>query len=175
YQPDTRRIARGFATVDDTRSNSFGMSDVLLGSRAPEAGATPARWRDVKMTPSAGVYQNGDAIGLVWENYQLKPDGADVKYRVHITVEPVVGSGLQNLSARIKSAFGNNELGRAIGQGTVEIDFPRNVPARAVTVEAMTVDIGKVIPGKYMMTVEVTDLVSKKKTERSLEFRVVER
>ncbi|MEP6765481.1 MAG: GWxTD domain-containing protein, partial [Gemmatimonadaceae bacterium] len=54
YQPVTRRIARGFATVDDARSNAFGMSDVLLGSRAPESSAAPARWRDVKMTPSAG-------------------------------------------------------------------------------------------------------------------------
>ncbi|MEP6779973.1 MAG: GWxTD domain-containing protein [Gemmatimonadaceae bacterium] len=173
YQPDTRRIARGFATVDDARSSTFGMSDVLIGNR-PLDSSSPTRWSDVNMTPSAGVYHVGDPISLVWENYELKPDGADVKYRVHITVEPVVGSGLQNLSARIRSAFGNNELGRAIGQGTVEIDFPRAVPAHAITVEALTVDLGKVIPGNYRITVELTDLVTKLKTERSLEIRVVE-
>ena len=174
YQPDTRRIAKGFVNISDARSSAFGMSDVLLGSRAPELTAAPARWRDVKMTPSAGTYKSGDPIGLVWENYELKSDGADVKYRVHITVQREVGSGLENLSARIRSAFGNNELAQGSGSGNVEIDFPRSAPARPVTVEAVTVDIGKVIPGKFTLTVEVTDLVSKKKTDRVLQFRVVE-
>ena len=174
YQPDTRRIARGLIALDTARSTGFGMSDVMLGTRLSESTATPERWRDVRVQPSAGTFRVGEAIGILWENYELKTDGGSVKYRVHINVNRDAGSGIANIAARIRSAFGNRILGQSNGNGDIEIAFPRNAPARNITVEAMSLDLGSVPAGKFHLKVEITDLVTGKKTSRTTEFFVVQ-
>jgi hypothetical protein len=123
--------------------------------------------------PSNGVFREGEPIGLVWENYDLQSSGSDVKYRVHINVSRYIGSGMENLAARVRSAFGNNVLGDANGRSNVDIEFPRTAPAKAVTVEAVTVDLGAAPAGRFRIVVEITDLVSGKKTQRNLEFETV--
>ena len=174
YQPDTRRIAKGLVNVDPVRPKGFGMSDVLIGTKPAEAATVAERWRDVKMQPTFGTFHVGESIGLVWENYELTPLNGDVKYRVNITVEPISGEGLGGVVARVRSAIGNALLGQSsTGKNTIDVSFPRTAPAREVTVESMSLDMGTAKPGVYRLKVEVSDLNSQAKTVRITQFEVV--
>ena len=174
YQPDTRRIARAIVNVDEARPTGFGMSDILIGARPAESSTPPERWRDVNIQPSFGTFHVGEPIGIVWENYELKGENGDVRYQVSINVERSAGTGVSGFIARVRSAFGSTVLGQAKGDGNVEMSFPRTAAVRPVKVEAMTLDLGSPSPGTFRLRVAITDLVTKKKTERVTQFRVIE-
>jgi len=110
---------------------------------------------------------------LVWENYDLQPNGTDVRYSVHINVSRFIGSGYENLAARIRSAFGNNVLSDVNGRSNVDIEFPRTGPARGITVEAVTVDLGNAPAGRFRIRVEDHGFSVRRKAERNLEFVTV--
>ncbi|MEP6765482.1 MAG: GWxTD domain-containing protein [Gemmatimonadaceae bacterium] len=185
FQPDTRRVARGIVAVDPARPTGFGLSDILFGSITSTADKSANRWRDVKIKPSVGLYKVGESIGMVWENYELARAGNEVRYNVSITIAPVpdawdkaAGKTFdeptppKGIVARIRSAFGNTELGQSNGKGFT-VTFSRTAEARSVIVESMTLDLPKGKPGVYDLKIEVTDSVSGLKSSRLTQFQVV--
>ena len=185
YQADTRHVARGIVAVDAARPTGFGLSDILFGSITSTSEKSAERWRDVKINPSVGLFSVGEPIGLVWENYDLARVGSEARYNVAITIAPIpdewdkaAGKTFDKpkpptgIVARIRSAFGNALLGQSNGKGFT-VSFARNVAARDVIVESMTLDLPKGEPGVYDLKVEVTDLVSGLKTSRVTQFQVV--
>ncbi|MEP6779974.1 MAG: GWxTD domain-containing protein [Gemmatimonadaceae bacterium] len=173
FQPDTRHIARGVTSVDQARSTGFGMSDILIGTK-PDEGVIAQRWRDVKMRATYGTFNEGDAIGMAWENYQLMPSKGDVHYTVNIVVQPIEGGGVKGVVARVRNSISNAVLGQSKESGgVINVTFPRNSPAKDIVVEAMSLELGSAPIGLYELRVEVTDDVSKAKTFRVTQFQVV--
>ncbi|MEP6779292.1 MAG: hypothetical protein ABJC26_05325, partial [Gemmatimonadaceae bacterium] len=172
YQPDTRRVAHGDFSVDPTRPTGFGMSDILLGTKLTESSSNANRWSDVKIEPKSGTFRVGELIGLLWENYRLTDDNGSVRYKVNIDVRSAEGGGIKGIVARVRTALGAT-LGQAKeNSGTIVVSFPRTAPAREVTVESMSLDLGIAKPGVYQLKVEVVDAVSGNVTSRVTQFRI---
>ncbi len=172
YQPDTRRIARGTLSIDTARPTGFGISDVLLGTKLAESSHAAARWTDVIIQPVFGTFRSGEVIALLWENYQFATDGGNVRYNVNIEVKPRVANGVKGIVARVRSALGAT-LGQAKeNSGVIDVSFPRVAPAHEVTVESMSLDLGKAPKGVYELKVQVTDAVTGIKTLRVTQFRI---
>ena len=133
FQPDTKRVAHGSFSVDPTRTDGFGMSDVLLGEKLAESNAGASRWSDVKIEPKFGTFRVGEPIGLLWENYKLADDKGSVRYKVNIDVRAAEGTGIKGLVARVRTAVGTT-LGQGREKsGTIVVSFPRTAPTRDVT------------------------------------------
>ncbi|MEP6765483.1 MAG: GWxTD domain-containing protein, partial [Gemmatimonadaceae bacterium] len=172
YQPDTRRIAHGVLSVDAARPNGFGMSDILLGEKLSESSGNASRWSDVKIDPTFGTFRVGEPIGLLWENYKLTSDNGSVRYKVNIDVRSAAGGGIKGIVARVRSAFGATLGQGKENSGTIVVSFPRTAPARDVTVESMSLDLGTAKPGVYQLKVEVVDAVTGTTTSRVTQFRI---
>lgn len=173
-QADSRRGARAMTRLEPVNGVGFGMSDVLLGSKPELRGgvALPTRWRDIAITPSAGSFARGSAVGLLWEMYDLRPTDGASAYRVAITVERADRAGAAGVAFRVL-----DNLGRAIGraQGSRDrftIAFDRQAAARAELVEYLSLDMTQAPVGTYRLRVEVTDLATRQKTARDTEFRM---
>ncbi|MDQ6611073.1 MAG: hypothetical protein M3Y64_01460, partial [Gemmatimonadota bacterium] len=68
-------------------------------------------------------------------------------------------------------------LGQTLGRdakntGAVATSYPRAVPARDILVDNMTLDLSQSPVGDYTLTLEITDLVSKKVTSRTSTFSI---
>jgi hypothetical protein len=68
------------------------------------------------------------------------------------------------------SAVGRN----ARGNGRVRLTYDRQAPAAPVAVEYLTLDLGQAPAGRYRLAVEVTDLVSVKRTVRESAITILE-
>jgi hypothetical protein len=70
----------------------------------------------------------------------------------------------------VKSAVGISSRGR----DEVSLSYPRETPAQPVDVDYLTLDLGTAPPGRYTLSVEVTDLVNHVRTERQSAITIVE-
>jgi hypothetical protein len=172
-QADSKRAARAMARVDPESSTGFGISDILLGNKPePREGSAPRRWSDVAIEPGIGTYAKGASIGLVWELYELAAREGSSRYRVSIAVERADRSAVGSFAGRFVDG-----LGRAIGRQQVSRDkmsiaFDRTAAAVPIQVEFMSLDLSDASPGEYRLRVDVTDLVSGRKTSRTTRFAV---
>jgi hypothetical protein len=145
---------------------------VLLADSVGSSGL-PARWSDLAVAPSAGRVRRGRDIGLVWETYDLGADSTrSSEYSVEIGLVRTDGSRLGRAVARVLSGT----LGRGEGRGRddrVAVSFDRRVPARPVTLDYLTLDLGDLAPGQYRLTITVTDVVRNVSAESVRELVIV--
>ncbi len=172
-QADSRRAARAMTRINPESTIGFGMSDILLGDKpSPRAGSAPKRWGDVTIEPGLGVYDRGAPVGLLWEMYDLAAREGSSKYRLAVTVEHIGGNTAGRFAARLLDGLGRT-LGREqVSRDKLTITFDRSAAAAGTLVEFLSLDVSDSSTGSYRLRVEVTDLVSGKKTSRTTEFRI---
>lgn len=176
FQPDAGRGARGASRIEMVPEKGFGLSDLLVAARvSPHPGETPARWTDFDIRPNFGRVHRGQPFGLLWETYDLAPrDGSD-NYDVAITIARKKSSGgVGGFFARIVGGVaGAVGLSRATTD-SVTLQYPRRTPASRVAVDYVTLDVGNAPPGRYVVTVTVTDKVSGRQASGERAITVLE-
>ena len=178
-QPDAMRGARALGAVRTGSGSGFAMSDVLVAARVlPRQGSSGegggARWSEFNIVPNVGTFHRGESVALLWETYALQAKNGGSRYRVAVTLERVRKRGAAAFAARVvggaASAVGRN----ARGNGRVRLTYDRQAPAAPVAVEYLTLDLGQAPAGRYRLAVEVTDLVSVKRTVRESAITILE-
>jgi GWxTD domain-containing protein len=173
-QPENGRGARAVGALALTRTTGFGLSDVLIADSVATSGGLAMRWSDLAVAPNAGRIRRGRDIALVWETYDLAADSTNSsEYSVEISLVRTDGSRIGRAIARVIGGT----LGRGEGQGRddrVAVSFDRRVPARPVTLDYLTLNLGGLDPGQYRLTIKVTDKVRDASVESTREL-VIER
>lgn len=174
-QPDSRRAARAVMLVPADSLRGFGVSDLLLADQMETRG-TPSRWRDVRLTPNAGVISTGASIGLVWELYDFADSAGTSRYRVAVDVRRIDDrKSVKRLVGRLIDG-----LGRTFAQSTpssasndhLEFSFDRAVRAAPVLLEQFSVDLSEFPPGRYRLRVESRDLGTGRAASRSADLLI---
>jgi GWxTD domain-containing protein len=168
------RATAAFRANDDERTgftlSGFGMSDVLLATRADEGRSTPVRWSDLTVTPLVGAAIHGTPLWLVWENYDLQNDNGAVKYAVTIALQRTQ-SATGRLSAQIVSRLAGS-VGVERADDRVTLSYERNMPYTTTRVDNVSLSLGDTPPGQYTLTITITDKTSGKSTSRTAQLEV---
>ena len=138
------------------------LSDVLAADRAAPRDSVFARWTDFYIEPSAGRFEPGDPVALLWEIYNLRPDSTGMaRYTVElrITVSDIERHGV---FARIMGGIADAIGLSALGDDEVSLSYDRVVQTDGsdVQVEYLTIDLRDAAAGTYTITITVTDAVS---------------
>jgi GWxTD domain-containing protein len=165
-QPDGVRGARALGRVSVRGETGFGASDLLVAERvAAREGVATRRWRDLIVAPNAATFRRGEPIGLVWETYGLQPsaDGG-AHYRVLVTLERRFGSKASAFVANVVSgvAGATGLSAKENDKGRAALRFERSAPATDVALDWLMLDVGNASPGRYRVSVEITDVESKR-------------
>lgn len=172
-QADSKRAARAMVRMNPEVGVGFGMSDILLGDKpSPSGSAAPRRWSDVTIEPGLGGYDKGASIGLVWEMYELAAREGSSKYRVAIAVERTDRTAVGSFAARLVDGLGKAVGREQTARDKLTISFDRSAAVAPIHVEFMSLDLSSTSAGSYRLRVDITDLVSGKKTSRVTGFTV---
>jgi GWxTD domain-containing protein len=175
-QPDALRGARASSRLEIVADDGFGMSDVLIARMIePRAGTEGSRWSEFRVLPMTGVLRRSEPLALLWETYALSADSGANRYRVSITIQQRETRGaLARIGAAIvggvRAAVGRESR----GDGRVTLTYDRDLPATPVALDYLTVDASALEPGGYTVTVEVEDVVSKRRASRSNTLAIIE-
>lgn len=173
---DTSRAARTTNIVDATlapasglTAKGEGLSDILLGTNAEMRGSG-RRWSDVDITSIVSSIPKNSPLAIVWENYELGQKDGTAQYDVAITLSRE-RSTVGKIAAKVTGALATAARIEQRGDN-VTISFDRNVPYAAAFADAITVSLQDTPPGKYQVTVSVTDRVTKQVLTRSRAFTI---
>jgi hypothetical protein len=175
-QPDALRGARAASRLEIIPGQGFGVSDVLVARMIePKAGASGARWSEFRVMPMTGVLRRGEPLALLWETYGLESEDSTSRYRVSITIDQQDRPGaLARLGAAIiggvRAAVGRSSR----GEGRVTLSYEREVPAGPVALDYVTIDASGLDRGAYTVTVEVEDLLAKRRLTRASDLTIIE-
>jgi hypothetical protein len=175
-QPDALRGARATSRLELLADDGFGMSDVLAARMIePKPGSTSSRWSEFRVLPMTGVLHRTEPLALLWETYALAADSGVNRYRVSITIEQRDRrSGIARLGAAIvggvRAAVGRSSR----GEGRVTLSYDRDVPVSPVALDYLTIDASRLDRGQYTLTVDVEDLVAKRRIARSSMITIVD-
>ena len=166
-QPQTMRGARAIDRLILPRERGYGMSDVLLAHRVLPREGDAQRWSDFVVVPSAGRFKRGQQVGLLWETYALEQQDGGSRYKVVVTLERTRREGAAGFALQVLSGAGQ-VVGRkaSASGGKVSLSYDRQVPARPAAVDYLTLDLGAASPGRYRLTVEITDQATQKTTSK---------
>ncbi len=137
------------------------MSDLLLG-RMVTAPSNAGRWTDLEIHPVRDTIP-GDSLALVWESYELAADSAgSVTYDVELRLEPTA-LARRGIFARVVGGIGDVLGLTAEGDEVAVLAYRRTVPARSdgAYVDAVTLDVSTLSPGRYVFAVRVTDATAR--------------
>ncbi|MBL0173301.1 MAG: GWxTD domain-containing protein [Gemmatimonadaceae bacterium] len=160
-ETDALRLARVIRDVTGFPTAGFGISDLLIGTgiTAP-ANEDAARWSDYRLAPITGnALRVGRPVDLLWEVYAPTAREGNVQYRVSISVQRVERAGLTGVVARLGGRV-RNAVVRSVGTDKVAVQYDRTAAVRAQRTESIRLDLGSARAGRYLMTLEVTDLNS---------------
>lgn len=175
--PSSARAGRATGTVladSDVQPGfsreGFGLSDLLLATSVAQQPAPGARWRTAGAAPLAGPARRGSELTVVWENYDFAQDSGVARYTVTLTVARNRSSG-GRIAAQVLGALASvARIDRQEDRYVVSYD--RRVAHRAAFVDQISIGLGETPAGSYTLTIEVTDLVSGKKTSRTTSVRI---
>jgi GWxTD domain-containing protein len=162
----------------------FGMSDVLVGLAPPEAMAVdaplPARWRDAAVQPLAGALGPArERVTLVWETYELAAREGSVAATVTVTLRREDTRRArrdqppQDLDATVVGPLASTAGVRA-GRDALTVSYELRGAATALRTDQLTLDLRRVPPGTYRLTVAVRDGHSGRATARETALRIEE-
>lgn len=168
-----QRIQTGRDTATMFAPRGFGMSDVFVATRAEPKRATGLlRWRDFDVAPVLGAMTRQGTLDIVWENYEFGDRNGQAQYHVAITVQRE-RSAAGRIAAQIVSAV-TGAVGVSRRDDRVILSFDRTGPASPAFADYLTIALGDTPPGRYRLTIEVTDRTSGHKTSRSTELAIAE-
>ncbi len=149
--------------------SGFGVSDVLLATRAEQPGPG-ARWSATNAVPLAGPVARAAALDVVWENYEFGERDGRAEYAVALTVvrtgSPAVRSAVQLYSP----AFERDTVG---GRGDhLVLNFERNVPHASAFADLIHVSLGTSAPGRYALTLDIRDKISGRTATTTATFEI---
>ena len=175
-QPDGGRAARALGTVVPLGRTALSTSDLLVADRVlPRSESAGERWTDFNVVPNVGRFASGAPVGLLWETYGLTADkDGGARYRISITLDKVQRTGPVGIALRVMGGVKEVTGRTAKGRGRVTLSFDRQVAARPVVTDYLTLDLGSAPSGRYRMELEVTDLVSRQTTTTRREITVLE-
>jgi GWxTD domain-containing protein len=174
-QADAGRGARSASRIELLPGGGFGLSDILVADSVAPANGSTDRWSDFRIAPNVGRVHRGKSFAMLWETYDLQRMANGISsYNVTITLRREKGGGLGGLAAKIiggvKSAIGIS----GNGSDHISLTFPRQVPAHAVAVDYVTLDLGDAAAGNYMIDVDITDLATHRHVSRERPLTIVE-
>ncbi len=166
------RASRAAGVVDASGNASggfglygFGISDLLITTRAEPRAGVAKRWSELDVVPVVGALRHGAPVTLVWENYGLGAKGGNAHYEVVVTL-----SRQQSLAGRIAASI-TGALARVArvdrGDDRVAISFERTVPHAPAFVDYVTVALNSTPAGQYTLSLQITDRVSGKVVTRT--------
>lgn len=145
--------------------SGFGISDVLLATSVAASGAE-RRWSDLKFEPLVGPAEQNSSITLVWENYDFGQIESAARYSVNVVIERKWQMVLNRIRARVR-----NSLAALVGQENTEdrvvFHFERATAYAPIILDVLTIDLAETPPGPYDLTLEITDNVTGKITQRT--------
>lgn len=170
-QDDVGRAASATSDALLEKGSGFGMSDILFGTNPQRIGdKDPARWRDVSIAPTIGLFVWNQPLGLVWENYGLAAVDGNVNYRTTISLHRTFESTVKGFAARLKANLRNVLEMDASGTGSVTVSYDQLRPSAAVVTDFLSISLSGAVPGPYRLDVEIFDKVSGRSTKRTTEF-----
>lgn len=135
----------------------FGMSDLLLGTRAGDA-PTAQRWHEIEVTPMLAPLPRGSDVTLIWENYEFGEQNQASQYEVTITLERE-RSGAGRILAEVIGALASAvSIDRTDDRLTMGYD--KTVPHANAFVERIDLALNATPPGAYRLEVRVRDRVT---------------
>ena len=137
------------------------MSDVLIAASATDAGAPATRWHELRITPAPDAIPNAHDIAIAWETYGLAARDGAQHYSVRLIVEKSSKSITGRIVAQIAGLVGSQR-----GDERVTLGFDRDTPARAVTLDHLSLSLRQTPAGRYTLAVEITDKLTGAKTRR---------
>lgn len=163
------RVARAHLELPAPLRGTGGpaMSDLLLVDRPAERerpGARPWRgWEEAALRLRGDLRLAAhDTVGVYWEGYGLRPDSAQrARYEVHLTVTLLAFDRGRDVVGRVLGSLADALGMTAEGDDQVGIRFERVEPmdGRDRIPEVVTLALGKAPPGRYRLTVALTDRV----------------
>ena len=136
---------RGTLAVPDFATGALELSSLVL---APDSARADREATLAAMPPDLG-FATGAALGAYTELYGLSVVDGTARYRARYSFAPV-----------------RSVLGRLLrGGDPVSFEFERVSTASETAVERLQLEPGRVPPGRYRVTLEVTDVVTNVKSE----------
>jgi GWxTD domain-containing protein len=175
-EPDTERIARGIFDISGFGTTGFGISDIILSTRitAPR-NADRARWQEFVVQPALGAtFVQGTPIDLLWETYGRQSIDGTSRHRVEVSVRRVEQQGLIAVGARVIGSVRGAVTGTP-GADRLAVVFERSTAHQPELAEYLRLGLQDTRPGRYRLSVRVTDLHSGAAAERVREFVVLAR
>jgi GWxTD domain-containing protein len=160
-ETDAHRVARAIRDVNGFPTSGFGVSDLLIGTgiTAP-ADIDGARWSDYRVAPINGnALLAGRPVDLLWEVYAPTVRDGTMHYRVSVSVQRVERTGLVAVVTRLGGRV-RDAVVRSSGRDRIAVEYDRTAAIRTQRTESVRLDLGGAKAGRYLMTLEVTDLVS---------------
>jgi GWxTD domain-containing protein len=180
-EPQANRGARGLGTVSilSFPSESFSVSDLLVGTNLSSRVPTPTRRGDVNLDVVADLTVDpGEALGLYWETYGAKPS-ADGMYRLSVEISMTILEldRAKTFQARLFGGIVDALRLSAEGDEAVSITFPRSMPISADGNDRVAHHLSLALegapPAEYLLELKVTDLESGRvaRTSRHMNIR----
>lgn len=160
------QIVAGTDSASGFFVHGFGISDVLLASSLEIPATTPARWRDVSLSPLAGPVVGNKQLVLLWENYDFGERDGSTEFDVAINIRRQ-----QSAAGRITARIVGGIIGRELSD-RVEMVYDRRVPHSPTVVEYITIDLGDTPTGTYLLSLDVTDRVTGRTASRTMRIAV---
>lgn len=177
--PESRLVSRGLVVTEGPLSIGFSLSDLLIGAPREAITRQPSRWQELAITPTLGTYLPGSSVALGWELYEAARDSVSgtAKYRVALTLERTDRGGLSGLAIRALSSVGDALGITQASRDGITLSYDRTIPvdagATVVTLaESITLDGFGGSTGTFRVRLEVTDLVSGRRSARSGLIRI---
>lgn len=160
-ETELQRAARAIKPLGDFATTGFGTSDLLLAQSVAEPTNRAAkRWTDFSTTPLAGnIATATSSVALVWETYFPTDTSRTARLHVTIGVARDGNDGLVRHAVRLLSGMRNALYGNQRSDGQT-ISYTREFPVTSIAVEHVQLDIGSREPGRYLVSITVTNLNS---------------
>jgi hypothetical protein len=172
------RAARAAAAIqagDDATTGfslrGFGISDVLVASRAEPRQGVAARWRDVDFEPVVRSLPRASPLALLWENYEFGARDGMATYEVSIDIRrerSLAGA----IATRIAGGLASAARIERISDDQVSMRVDRSVPHSTAFVDYITIELGETPAGSYELTLQITDKVTGQSRSRTTRFVV---
>ena len=172
-EPDLMQAARTVADISGFTTHGFGTSDLLIAEKVgPEVSQGNGRWTGYAIAPFiGGKVTRGTPIGLLWETYEPASRNGSGKLKVTIAIQKETEKGLVALGGRVigglrEAVSGNRTFDR------VGVAYEREFPSAPVVVDHIMVELGRLDPGRYRVTLTVTDLIGGQSVNRTQLFTI---
>jgi GWxTD domain-containing protein len=178
-EPQANRGARalGNLSILSFPSESFSMSDILVGTGLRSRVPNPTKRGDIDLTPAPDLTVDpGATLGLYWETYGAKRS-ADGQYKlsVEVTLTILELDRARTFQAQLFGGVLDVLRLSAEGREQVTITFPRSVAADGGdrVVHHLSVGLGEAPPASYRLELAVTDTESGRvvRSERVVNIR----